>query len=71
MGTAMCVAAREPTARRSFARLDADKNLVPIVSLRNSHPFEHVTVDRTAVAFTDDLGNSITLDLASPDFAAR
>ncbi|MCW2873006.1 hypothetical protein [Actinacidiphila oryziradicis] len=51
-----------------FARLDTGKNLVWVVSLFDSNPFERVTVEGSMATFTNNLGNSVTVDLASPDF---
>ncbi|MFE4752556.1 hypothetical protein ACFRIB_20150 [Streptomyces mirabilis] len=51
-----------------FARLDPGEHLVWIVSLRHSNPFERVTVDGTRAIFTNNLGNTVTVDLASPEF---
>jgi hypothetical protein len=51
-----------------FARLDADRNLVWVVSLGESNPFERATVVGSLATFTNNLGNSITIDLTDPDF---
>ncbi|HEY9368797.1 MAG TPA: hypothetical protein VIU94_10200 [Streptomyces sp.] len=52
-----------------FARLDPERNLVWLVSLGDSNPFVRVTVDGTTAKFTNNLGNSITVDLTTPDLA--
>jgi hypothetical protein len=52
-----------------FARLDRDKNPVWVVSLGDSNPFVRATVEGSMATFTNNLGNSITVDLADPDFA--
>jgi hypothetical protein len=52
-----------------FARLDVDRNLVWLVSLSQSNPFERATVAGSLATFTNNLGNSITIDLTDPDFA--
>ncbi|MFJ6901075.1 hypothetical protein [Streptomyces hokutonensis] len=51
-----------------FARLDRDRNLVWLVSLRDSNPFLRTTVAGSLVTFTNNLGNSVTVDLTDPDF---
>ncbi|MFC4030753.1 hypothetical protein ACFO3J_04640 [Streptomyces polygonati] len=52
-----------------FARLDRDRNLVWLVSLRDSNPFMKVAVDGSLATFTNNLGNSVVVDLAEADFA--
>jgi hypothetical protein len=52
-----------------FARLDRDRNLVWLVSLRDSNPFLHTAVDGSLATFTNNLGNSVTVDLTDADFA--
>ncbi|MBK3576238.1 hypothetical protein JHN63_20935 [Streptomyces sp. MBT65] len=52
-----------------FARLDQDKNLAWVVSLGDSNPFVRATVEGSVATFTNNLGNSIPVDLTDPDFA--
>jgi hypothetical protein len=52
-----------------FARLDRGRNLVWVEALGDSNPFERATVEGSMATFTNNLGNSITVDLADPDFA--
>jgi hypothetical protein len=52
-----------------FARLDADGALVWIVPLGDSNPFMKVKIDGATATFTNNLDNSITVDLDSPQFA--
>lgn len=52
-----------------FARLDSQGNLVWIVFLRNGNPFMRIHVDETRVTFINNLSKSVTVDLASSDFA--
>ncbi|MCI4066075.1 hypothetical protein MRQ36_27425 [Micromonospora sp. R77] len=52
-----------------FARLDKDRNLVWIVALTDSNPFEKAEVRGSLATFTNNLGNSVTIDLDHPDFA--
>jgi hypothetical protein len=40
-----------------------------IVSLTRSNPFVRVAVDGSLATFTNNLGNSISLDLAGPDYS--
>jgi hypothetical protein len=51
-----------------FARLDKDKNLVWLVSLLDSNPFEKAEVHGTLATFTNNLGNSVVIDLTDPHF---
>ncbi|SEE21879.1 hypothetical protein [Streptomyces sp. TLI_105] len=51
-----------------FARLDTDRNLVWVVSMGDSNPFEKVEVHGTAARFFNSLGNSIEIDLTDHDF---
>ncbi|MFI1717633.1 hypothetical protein ACIGW4_29605 [Streptomyces sp. NPDC053513] len=51
-----------------FARLDADRNLVWVVSMGDSNPFEKVEVHGTTARFFNNLGNSIEIDLTDHDF---
>lgn len=51
-----------------FARLDADRNLVWVVSMADSNPFEKVEVDGMTARFFNNLGHSIAVDLTTPDF---
>ncbi|UUN29902.1 hypothetical protein [Streptomyces sp. FIT100] len=53
-----------------FARLDSGRNLVWLVSPADSNPFVKVEVRGTIARFVNNLGNSITVDLASPAFEA-
>jgi hypothetical protein len=39
-----------------------------VVSLGESNPFERATVVGSLATFTNNLGNSITIDLTDPDF---
>jgi hypothetical protein len=52
-----------------FARLDRDRNLVWIVALRDSNPFENAHVNGPLATFTNNHGNSVTIDLDHPDYA--
>ncbi|MBM9508533.1 hypothetical protein [Actinacidiphila acididurans] len=52
-----------------FARLDKDKNLVWLVSLLDSNPFEKAEAHGSLATFTNNLGNSVTIDLTNPHFA--
>ncbi|MFJ5901449.1 hypothetical protein ACIQFZ_40180 [Streptomyces sp. NPDC093064] len=52
-----------------FARLDQDKNLVWVVSLLDSNPFERAEVHGSQAAFTNNLGNCLTIDLTNSYFA--
>jgi hypothetical protein len=52
-----------------FGRLDPGRNLVWVVSLGDSNPFTGATVEGARARFTNNLGNSLAVDLASPDFA--
>ena len=53
-----------------FARLDRDRNLIWLVSLTNSNPFVRATAAGSLASFTNNLGNTLTIDLGDPDFAA-
>lgn len=53
-----------------FARLDAERNLVWVVAMAESNPFEKVEVDGTTARFFNNLGNAIAIDLTDPDFGA-
>ncbi|MFD3587963.1 hypothetical protein [Streptomyces sp. NPDC058683] len=52
-----------------FARLDQDKNLAWLVSLLDSNPFEGAGVHGSLATFTNNLGNSLSIDLTNPYFA--
>jgi hypothetical protein len=52
-----------------FARLDKDRNLMWIVMLTDSNPFEKAEVRGRLATFTNNLGNSVTVDLDHPEFA--
>jgi hypothetical protein len=52
-----------------FARLDKDRNLVWIAMLTDSNPFVKVEVGGWLATFTNNLGNSVTVDLDRPEFA--
>lgn len=52
-----------------FARLDPDRNLVRLVFLSDSNPFVQAAVEGLLATFTNNLGNSITIDLDDSDFA--
>lgn len=52
-----------------FARLDKDRNLIWIAALTASNPFEKAEVRGRIATFTNNLGNSVTVDLDHPDFA--
>jgi hypothetical protein len=67
-GGAVCCGEGALGADGFFARLDANKQLVWVVVLHNSNPFHHIRVDGTLVAFTNNLGNSLTVNLADPEF---
>ena len=51
-----------------FARLDTHRNLVWIVTLSDSNPFETAQVRGSLATFTNNLGNSVTIDLDLPDY---
>lgn len=68
-GGIVCCGEGDLGADGFFARLDANEQPVWVVVLRNSNPFHHITVDGTLVTFTNNLGNSLTVDLADPDFS--
>jgi hypothetical protein len=51
-----------------FARLDREGNPVWVVSLGESNPFVRASVDGSKATFTNNWGNSLTVDLADPDF---
>lgn len=44
--------------------------VVWLVFLSDSNPFEQVSVDGSLATFTNDLGNTLTVDLEDPDFAS-
>ncbi|RLP93317.1 hypothetical protein EAD89_06700 [Micromonospora sp. BL4] len=52
-----------------LARLDKDRNLMWIVVLTDSNPFEKAEARGSLARFTNNLGNSVTVDLDHPDFA--
>ncbi|MFD8724070.1 hypothetical protein ACFV2H_40475 [Streptomyces sp. NPDC059629] len=52
-----------------FARFDEDHDVVWLVFLSDSNPFERVSVDGSLATFTNNLGNTLTVDLDDPDFA--
>lgn len=52
------------------ARLDADRNLVWVVFMADSNPFERVELHGTTAVFFNNLGNSIAIDLTHHDFRA-
>lgn len=52
-----------------FARLDADRGLMWVVALGDSNPFERVMLVGPLATFTNNLGNSLTVDLTAADFA--
>ncbi|MFD7450960.1 hypothetical protein [Kitasatospora sp. NPDC059827] len=52
-----------------FARLDADQNLVWVVHLL-SNEFVRIDVDWPRATFTNNWGNTLTIDLTDPDYAA-
>jgi hypothetical protein len=51
-----------------FARLDRNRNLIWIVALTDSNPFEKAEVRGSRATFTNNLGNSLAVDLDHPDF---
>ncbi|MFC8449041.1 hypothetical protein [Kitasatospora sp. NPDC057223] len=53
-----------------LARFDADRRLVWLLHLSDSNEFVRISVDWPTAAFTNNLGNSIIIDLTTPDFAA-
>ncbi|ROO61845.1 hypothetical protein EDC02_3802 [Micromonospora sp. Llam0] len=53
-----------------FARTDAEGEPIWIAVLTNSNPFVRVDVAGSAVRFTNNLGNSLTIDLGDPNLAA-
>jgi hypothetical protein len=52
-----------------FARLDKNRNLLWIAALTGSNPFDRAEVSGSMATFTNNLGNSVTVDLDHPDFA--
>ncbi|MFJ5121304.1 hypothetical protein [Kitasatospora sp. NPDC088548] len=52
-----------------FARFDVDQKLVWLLHLGESNEFVRITVDWPVASFTNNLGNSITIDLTGPDHA--
>ena len=52
-----------------FVRLDKDRNLIWIVMLTDSNPFEKVEVSGRLARLTNNLGNTVTVNLDHPDFA--
>ncbi|MET9874015.1 hypothetical protein ABZZ36_05175 [Actinacidiphila glaucinigra] len=54
-----------------FARLDSDGGLLWVVALRDSSPFELAEAEGRYATFTNNLGHSLTVDLAAPEFAVR
>ncbi|MFI6057782.1 hypothetical protein [Streptomyces sp. NPDC051286] len=52
-----------------FARLDPDGRLVWVASLFDSNPFEKAELSWPVVRFTNNLGNSIAIDLLSEPFS--
>lgn len=51
-----------------FARLDKDRNLIWIVALLWSNPFEKAEVRGSKATFTNNLDYSVTVNLDHPDF---
>lgn len=49
-----------------FARLDQNRGLVWLVSLLDSNPFQRAEVHGSLATFTNNLGNSLTIDLTKP-----
>lgn len=65
----VCVLRRRSVGVRGFfARLDQGRNLVWVVSLGESNPFERAVVRGSSATFTNNLGNSLTIDLTDPHF---
>ena len=54
-----------------FARLDGDGNPIWVVVLTNSNPFVKAEVAGTAATFTNNLGNSVVIDLRDPNLASH
>ncbi|MCX2183868.1 hypothetical protein KV205_25535 [Streptomyces sp. SKN60] len=52
------------------ARLDTDRNLVWVVFMADSNPFERVATRGTTAVFFNNLGNSLAIDLTHHDFRA-
>jgi hypothetical protein len=52
-----------------IARLDKDRNLMWIVALTDSNPFEKAEVRGLLATFTNNPDNSVTVNLDHPDFA--
>jgi hypothetical protein len=52
-----------------FARADAAGNPIWVVVLTNSNPFVRVHVSGTIATITNNLGNSLIVDLIDPDFS--
>jgi hypothetical protein len=51
-----------------FALLTPERELDWIVVLHESNPFHHVALSGSLATFTNNLGNALTVDLASPEF---
>jgi hypothetical protein len=51
-----------------FARIDQSDNLVWVVFMRNSNPFERIEFSGSKVKIINNLGNFVLLDLADPVF---
>ncbi|SNS00722.1 hypothetical protein [Actinacidiphila glaucinigra] len=54
-----------------FARLDSDGGLLWVVALPGSSPFELAEVEGRYATFTDNLGRSLSVDLAAAEFGVR
>ncbi|WP_157545287.1 hypothetical protein [Hamadaea tsunoensis] len=52
-----------------FARLGRAGELLWIMVLTDGNPFEAAEVRGSLATFTNNLGNSVTVDLTEPDFA--
>lgn len=65
----VCGGASDVGSEGFFARLDRHRQLVWLVFLSDSNPFERTTVEGSLATFTNNLGNAITIDLDDPDFA--
>lgn len=52
-----------------FARLDRDRNILWVVFMTGSNPFERIALDGSVVHVVNNLGNSVTVDLTRPEFA--
>jgi hypothetical protein len=59
----------DDSPKYEIARLDKNRTLMWIATLTDSNPFEMAEVHASTATFTNNLGNSLTVDLDHPDFA--